>query len=110
MAKLDKINQVPFCSRPLLQMDIKIKATGSVCHLNCSDYTCLSKEQSLNNGYHRHISDKTFKNFIKQYIEQQNAHALLMECRESQYLFAHAGEYSKNRLLKTSSGELGLNN
>ncbi|MDR2084463.1 MAG: anaerobic sulfatase maturase [Bacteroidales bacterium] len=59
--------------RPLVRMHVMIKAAGPVCNLGCSYCYYLSKEQLLSTESHWRISDETLENFIKQYIEQQNA-------------------------------------
>ncbi len=86
-----------------------INATGFICDLNHGYCYYLSKEQLPGTGGQWRISDKILENFIKQYIEQQNVRTLPMKCWESQDLFTGSGEYPKNCLLKTSSGELKLN-
>ncbi len=62
-----------FRGKPIVRMHVMIKATGPVCNLNCSYCYYLSKEQLLSTDSHWRISDETLENFIRQYIEQQNA-------------------------------------
>lgn len=54
-------------------MHAMIKATGPVCNLNCDYCYYLSKADLLETNSNWRISDETLGNFIKQYIQQQNA-------------------------------------
>ncbi len=62
-----------FRGKPMVRMHVMIKATGPICNLNCDYCYYLSKEQLLSSDTKWRISDITLENFIKQYIEQQNA-------------------------------------
>ncbi len=77
MKQLYNTSQPLFRGKPLLRMHVMIKATGPVCNLNCSYCYYLSKEQLLTTDSHWRISDETLENFIKQYIEQQNARQIV---------------------------------
>ncbi len=63
--------------KPMVRMHAMIKATGPICNLGCDYCYYLSKEQLLSTDSHWRISDETLENFIKQYIEQQNAHEIV---------------------------------
>ncbi len=66
-----------FRGKPMVRMHVMIKATGPVCNLNCDYCYYLSKESLLSTDSRWKISDTTLENFIKQYIEQQNAHEIV---------------------------------
>ncbi len=62
-----------FRGKPMVRVHAMIKPIGPVCNLNCSYCYYLSKEELLATDSHWRMSDATLENFIKQYIEQQNA-------------------------------------
>ncbi len=62
-----------FRGKPLIRMHVMIKPTGPTCNLNCNYCYYLSKDTLLSTGSKWRISDETLENFIRQYIEQQNA-------------------------------------
>ncbi len=62
-----------FRGKQMVRMHVMIKATGPVCNLNCGYCYYLSKEKLLTTNSRWRISDETLENFIRQYIEQQNA-------------------------------------
>ncbi len=70
-------SQPLFRGKPQVRMHVMIKATGPVCNLNCDYCYYLSKEQLLSTDSHWRISDQTLENFIRQYIEQQNAKEII---------------------------------
>ena len=59
--------------KPVIRMHAMIKATGPVCNLNCDYCYYLSKSSLLSTDCAWRISDEILENFIRQYIEQQNA-------------------------------------
>ncbi len=62
-----------FRGKPMVRMHVMIKATGPVCNLNCDYCYYLSKENLLSTDTKWRISEETLEEFIRQYIEQQNA-------------------------------------
>lgn len=62
-----------FRGKPMIRMHVMIKATGPICNLNCDYCYYLSKENLLSTDSRWRISEETLENFIRQYIEQQNA-------------------------------------
>ncbi len=62
-----------FRGKPMVRMHTMIKATGPICNLDCKYCYYLSKADLLTTDSRWRISDETLENFIKQYIEQQNA-------------------------------------
>ncbi len=66
-----------FRGKPMVRMHAMIKATGPVCNLNCDYCYYLSKADLLKTDSHWKISDDTLENFIKQYIQQQNANEVV---------------------------------
>lgn len=66
-------SQRQFRGKPMVRMHAMIKGTGPVCNLNCDYCYYLSKSELLATNSRWRISDETLENFIKQYIEQQNA-------------------------------------
>lgn len=77
MAELPLENQRLFRGKPMIRMQAMIKATGPICNLNCDYCYYLSKAELLTTDSKWRISDETLENFIKQYIEQQNAHEIV---------------------------------
>ncbi len=72
-----KPGQQLFRGKPMVRMHVMIKATGPICNLDCKYCYYLSKENLLTTDSRWRISDETLENFIKQYIEQQNAHEII---------------------------------
>lgn len=66
-----------FQGKPMVRMHVMIKATGPVCNLNCNYCYYLSKESLLSTDSRWRISGETLENFIRQYIEQQNAREIV---------------------------------
>ncbi len=66
-----------FRGKPMVRMHAMIKATGPICNLDCNYCYYLSKTDLLKTDSRWRISDETLENFIKQYIEQQNAHEVV---------------------------------
>ncbi len=66
-----------FRGKPMVRMHAMIKATGPVCNLSCDYCYYLSKSDLLSTGSRWRISDETLENFIRQYIEQQNAQEIV---------------------------------
>lgn len=62
-----------FNGKPMVRMHVMTKATGPICNLNCGYCYYLSKESLLETDSSWRISDELLENYIKQYIEQQNA-------------------------------------
>ncbi len=77
MANNERLQSKLFRGKPMVRMHVMIKATGPVCNLNCKYCYYLSKEELLTTDSHWKISDETLENFIRQYIEQQNAHEIV---------------------------------
>lgn len=71
------IKEPLYRGKPLVRMHVMIKGTGPVCNLDCKYCYYLSKEQLLTTNSHWRIPDETLENFIKQYIEQQNARQIV---------------------------------
>lgn len=59
--------------QPIVRMHVMIKATGPICNLHCDYCYYLSKSELLSTDSHWIISDEILEQFIKQYIQQQNA-------------------------------------
>lgn len=62
-----------FQGNPMVRMHVMTKATGPLCNLDCSYCYYLSKEKLLSNENKWRISDDLLEDYIRQYIEQQNA-------------------------------------
>lgn len=77
MTEISEKKSKLFRGKPMVRMHVMIKATGPVCNLNCDYCYYLSKEQLLSTDSKWRISESTLENFIKQYIEQQNAHEIV---------------------------------
>ncbi len=66
-----------FRGKPVVRMHVMIKATGPICNLNCDYCYYLSKESLLSTDTKWRMSDTTLEHFIRQYIQQQNAHEVV---------------------------------
>ncbi len=66
-----------FRGKPQVRMHVMIKALGPVCNLSCDYCYYLSKENLLATDSKWRMSEETLENFIRQYIEQQNAHQIV---------------------------------
>ncbi len=75
-ASSDKSRRL-FRGKPMVRMHAMIKATGPVCNLNCDYCYYLSKSDLLQTNSRWRISDEILEDFIKQYIQQQNAHEVV---------------------------------
>jgi len=72
-----QLKQHLYRGKPVIRMHVMIKATGPICNLNCDYCYYLSKADLLETDSRWRISDETLENFIRQYIEQQNARQIV---------------------------------
>ena len=73
----EAIKKQYYRGKPIVRMHAMIKATGPVCNLNCDYCYYLSKSDLLTTDSGWRMSDATLENFIRQYIEQQNARQIV---------------------------------
>ncbi len=77
MVEQEPTRQKLFRGKPMVRMHVMIKATGPVCNLHCDYCYYLSKESLLTTDTKWRMPDTTLEHFIRQYIQQQNAHVVV---------------------------------